>query len=259
MRSEGIMMLDVIKGNAIPKMLGQAILDVDGECECGEPLEMDSTMRTIRCSSLSCVCKIRAEAVRALRFLGVTEAEVESLKSIISEEISENSKCGCEILLSERQEIKDVVSKYFEDEMLLSEILGLTGIELLTRSSRSVMNGYRSVSELYDDIEKNEVVTIIRKLHLEKAIVIADEIKSDIERCRGVLLSVERNLNVRVIASKAKKVAGKNSGNAEYIGVATDESADLVGEHTNNKLYGELVAAVSEKRVLKGLSALQRL
>ena len=142
---------------------------------------------------------------------------------------------------------------------MLSEILGLTGIKLLSQSSESIMVGYRSVSELYDDIEKNDMVTLVRKLHLEKGIIIANVIKDDIERCRNVLIEVERNLNVRVVASKAKKIAGKNTSNGDLIGVATDESADVIGEYTNNKLLGTVVEAVNEKRARKGLSALQRL
>ena len=100
MRSEGIDMVTVINSKAVPSMLAQAIIDIDGVCSCGAPLEFNSSLSEVRCSSLDCRSKKIAEAKRALLFLGVTEEELVSIESEIDREITDNSKCGCEILLS---------------------------------------------------------------------------------------------------------------------------------------------------------------
>ena len=260
MRTPGIEMEEAVKIGAIPKMLLDAIFDVDASCECGAPLEFDETMRILRCSDEHCKCSLLGEAKRGLRFLGVTEDELEGLTPALNRLVEgEEITAGCMILTARDEEVEAVIEKYLDDDLRLDEILAVTGVKVLTHASKSIMRGFRSVGEMYTDIDRNGLISIIRRLSIEDKVELAYVIKEELERVRVPITEIERRLNVIVRKDSSLHLAGNNFSAYDYIGVATDENAEVLGGHSNSELYNKLVESVSNQRVKKGLSAIKQI
>lgn len=258
MRSEGVDLLELANKKAIPEMLMKAFVEINAQCKCGAPLEVNAEMTYIRCSNPMCKYKRIAEAKRALEYIGAEEEEVANICERI-EDSTDNFKCGCEVLIASDEYINTIVEKYLNRDFELTDILKITGIKLLGDSSKSIMRGYRSIKDMYADVDKNNVVAIARRLNMEKSAIVAIQIKEDLERCKETLLVLEDRLNVIVRRDSSTKRAGGISDNSDSIGVATDENADIVGVHTNNALYNKLADEVSKKKIRRGLSALENI
>lgn len=256
MRSEGVDLLDISDNKAVPAMLRAAIGEVGATCKCGEVLEFNAEMTQIRCSDPMCKYKKIAEMKRALLYIGASEEEISNICESVNDTIN-NFRCGCEILIADDSSIKAIINKYIDKDFELIDILNITGIRILSDSSRSLMRGYRSIKDMYADVEKNSVVAIARRLNMEKSAIVAIQIKEDLDRCRETMLKLEDQLNVIVRKDSSTRRAGGILDNSDSIGVATDENADIVGVHTNNTLYNKLADEVSKKKIRRGLSALQ--
>lgn len=256
MRSKGVSIVDAIKKNAVPEYLSNAIIEAGASCECGEMLEFDASMRRIRCSSEQCKCKIYAEAELALRNLGIDEESIADVRDEIREELREKD-AGCWILSSENEEIVKLVNK--GESIEFNKILRLTGNKVLGDSSESLVEGYRSLEDFYDDLTKYGVVEIARRLRLDKEISIANVLYSELMRVVKPLMEAESRLTVVVKRIDKVKQAGGGSTDSDKIYTAIQDDTDSISSNflMNNSSAGELVEKINENRKLKGKDILR--
>ena len=258
MRADGISIVDVANKKAVPVMLLNAIIESDAMCKCGEPLEFDVTMSKIRCSDENCKCKIVEEAKLAMSNIGIEDEVIDSMTDTIWE-YCQNYKAGCEILTSGNEVIENAIDAVSEEPIEFSDALSLTGIKLLDKTSKSILDGFRTFSEFKTAIDENGLVEIARRLHLDFDLVLADKILEDIKRVIGTLLKLESRFSWVVRQSKKRKQAGGGDDNDNTILTALSEEADQINSSLLNssKYAATVIDCINEKKKLKGEDALK--
>lgn len=163
------------------ELISQAILDcIPHECECGAPIEFTDSLRQVYCSNDKCTYKIaaRLEAMaKAMKADGFGEStcievcrqfklvspyqvfllEGALLQGIEPENVSAFAK--------KVQSICDRGKRKVE----LWEVVKLAGIPSIETIAYKIFDGYDTLTDAFNDIEKGQVPFIAEKLGLKNA------------------------------------------------------------------------------------------
>ena len=164
------------------ELLSEDIIDcIPHECECGSPIEFTDSLRQIYCSNPRCLYKVaaRLEAMaKAMQADGWGEStcievcKIFKLKSPYQVFLLENAVAdgissldGVAAFPKKVASICDPARKKVE----LWEVVKLAGIPSIETISYKIFDGYNSLTEAFNDIEKGQVPFIADKLGLKNA------------------------------------------------------------------------------------------
>ena len=211
-----MLFVDDIKNNYAQYGLPDRFADIlPSECpDCGSPLAISETMTGLHCSNPRCKSKIvmRIRAMcKALGILDFGESTIEKFVDyygvtnhlnlfdlrkgmILSDEVSDK--------VSE----KVIAQIEYKKDFLLWEFVQVANLPYIQTSARKIFQGYRNLTEAYEDIEEGGVDFIQEKLGIAKDDTVsiqAMKIYTTLMEFKDDLLEGEELVNI--ISTEGKK------------------------------------------------------
>ena len=209
-----ITLQEVIDNNLVSDNLLQ-LLPNDGHCECSAEIEFTDSLRQIYCPNRYCHLKMAARLecmAKAMKVDGwdndicTKVCEDFKLKSPYQVFLLENTEyAGVSDFRKRIQSICDPEKR----RLKLWELVTYAGIASLETTAYKIFDGYKSITEAYEDIEKYQVPLIADKLGLKSSDtgVMAVSIYNTLMEYKNELLFGEKNFTIYENTGKKIQIA----------------------------------------------------
>ncbi len=162
------------------KLLSDEVIEcIPSRCECGAPIEFTDSLRQIYCSNARCIYKVasRLEAMaKKLKVDGFGESTCITLCKefgiispyqvyLLDKKVQDGAKSSVSAFEKKINAICDKENR----KVQLWEVVKLAGIPSIETTAYKIFEGYNSLTEAFDDIEKGQVPFIAERLGLRNA------------------------------------------------------------------------------------------
>lgn len=224
--------------------------------ECGSPLEISETMTGLHCSNPRCKNKLVMRLKAICRDLGIVDFGESTISKFIDYYGVTNPlnffdlKKG--MILSD--EVSDKVSEKVIDQLehkkdfLLWEFVQVANLPYIQTSARKIFQGYKNLTEAFEDIEEGGVEFIQQKLGIAKEDTVslqAMKIYTTLMEFKDDLLEGEECVNI--ISTEGKKEL--NVVCSDQVGDGFSKKAEFYAyckEHFSDRLQINFLSSVTK-------------
>jgi len=198
------------------RLLSDEVIDcIPERCDCGAPIEFTNSLRQIYCTNQWCHHKI-ASRLESMAKAMKADGWGESTALAIVKEFKLKSPYQVFLLEGRTTSIVPAFDKkianicdYEKRKVKLWELVKLAGIPNIETIAYKIFDGYNSIAEAYNDIEKGQVPYIADKLGIKsnESSVMAVNVYNTLLKYKEELLFGETQFNVYKAEGKTLKIA----------------------------------------------------
>lgn len=180
------------------------------KCKCGRDIILSDSLKTARCSDNKCIYNTfnRLEQFNNRLNIGISTFDMELIAKKLKLStpyqilmIDEAYESGI-IVNGDIHNIESIVQnirKIKQSEYFVYEIIEIVGIEKITNVAKSIFQGFNSVDEAFDEIERGQVAFISDRLGMttQDSTIFSVDIYNTLLKLKDEILFGELQLNVK--------------------------------------------------------------
>lgn len=154
--------------------------NIQPRCKCGADIVFSNSLRNAYCSNSNCIYKVinRVKEINKILGLEISDIDIEKIVKKLSITtpyqifmLDAVAKAG-NVTSADIHNIDDVINsleRVKQTEYKLYQVAEMSGIESIKNTARAIFNGFDSVSEAYNEIEKGQLSFVNERLGLFSA------------------------------------------------------------------------------------------
>lgn len=183
---------------------------IQSRCKCGAKIEFSDSLKTAHCSNKKCIYTIinRVNAINKKLNLNISDIDIENIVKklrlttpyqifMIDAAAKNGSITGADI--HNIDSVMQNLEKAKQKEYSLYEIAELSGIISIENTAKAIFNGFDSVTEAYNEIDRGQLSFISERLGLytTEASTLGVEIYNQLIKFMEEFLFAEMQLKVK--------------------------------------------------------------
>lgn len=280
----GIKFSEALENDILSKSV---INGLQHKCKCGAELVLSDSLRTLKCTNKNCMYKVinRLKHMNNKLNIGLSDLSIENivskLKLITPYQIfllkdTVNSGIITEADVANIETVLENIEREKNKPYKLYDIPRVSGIETIENVAIAIFNGFDSMNELYDEIEKGQVSFVSERLGLATpdsttlGVEIYDKLMQYMEEFEfaemqmNIVKSYENKLNIAFcdniipFINKAEYIDYINSITKfkfNYIGSVSETTDILIRNSSENNSKSRAARIINDKFIAESMNS----